>query len=156
MALAGMILGYTGIALIPVILIIAAIAIPNLFRAKKFANEAMAISSLQQLNSAMKKYSFLKGGYPEDLQALDSHLVDPIVHSSLTLGRTFGYEFVYHTTPDGPGGGENSGYAINANPVKPGATGSRYFYTDQTGIIRGDAASSATANSPPVYGSMNQ
>ena len=152
MAMAGLILGYTGIALIPVVLIIAAIAIPNFFRAKKFANEVMVMSSLQQLNSAMKKYSFVKNGYPQNLDALDSPLVDPVVHSSLTLGRTFGYQFDYRATEDGPGGGENSGYAINANPVKPGATGNRYFYTDQTGIIRGETDSPATANSPPVYG----
>ena len=152
MALAGLILGYMGVALIPVILIVAAIAIPNFLRAKKFANEAMVISSLQQLNTAMKKYSFVKGGYPEDLEALDSPLVDPIVHSSLGLGRTFGYEFVYHTTQDGPGGGQNSGYTINANPLHPGTAGSRYFFTDQTGIIREDPDSSATANSPPVNG----
>src|SRR5579864_5660355 len=80
MALAGLILGYFGIALIAVILIIAAIAIPNFVRnkgvidarAKAAGNEAAAILSLKEINLAMLKYSFTKDGYPEDLSVLDS------------------------------------------------------------------------------------
>jgi hypothetical protein len=49
MAIAGLVLGYVGLAVIPVILIIAAIAIPNLLRARIAANEAAAISSVQTL-----------------------------------------------------------------------------------------------------------
>src|SRR6204780_4478782 len=44
-AIAGLILGYVGLAIIPVILIIAAIAIPNLLRARIAANEASAVPS---------------------------------------------------------------------------------------------------------------
>src|SRR6202045_5499835 len=45
-ALAGLILGYSGLSFIP-ILIIAAIAIPNFMRAKVAANEASAVGSLR-------------------------------------------------------------------------------------------------------------
>ena len=44
MAIAGLVLGYLGIAVIPVTLIIAAIAIPNLLRARIAANEASTVS----------------------------------------------------------------------------------------------------------------
>src|SRR5437879_12596996 len=48
MAIAGLVLGYTGLAIIPV-LIIAAIAIPNLLRARMAANEASAVGSLRTI-----------------------------------------------------------------------------------------------------------
>ena len=51
LALTELLLGYTGVAAIP-LLIIAAIAIPNLLQARTAANEAAAISSLQSSNSA--------------------------------------------------------------------------------------------------------
>src|SRR5262249_32129647 len=43
MAIAGLVLGYLGIVAIPIILIVAAIAIPNLLRARQAANEASAV-----------------------------------------------------------------------------------------------------------------
>src|SRR5436853_444777 len=45
MALAGLIMGYISIVLIPVILIVATIAIPSLLRARQTANEAAAIAN---------------------------------------------------------------------------------------------------------------
>ena len=56
MSLAGMILGYVGIAFIPIILIIAAIAIPNLLRARMAANEASAVHSLRNIATAAVNY----------------------------------------------------------------------------------------------------
>lgn len=52
LALAGLILGYLGISFIP-ILIIAAIAIPNLLRARMAANEASAVGSLRSYSYAL-------------------------------------------------------------------------------------------------------
>ena len=57
MAIAGLVLGYFWIVIIPIFLIIAAIAIPNLLRARMAANEASAIASLRTLNSAEITYS---------------------------------------------------------------------------------------------------
>jgi predicted lipid-binding transport protein (Tim44 family) len=57
MALTGLILGYAGIAFIPMILIIAAIAIPNLLRAKIAANEASAVHWVRQINNAEITYN---------------------------------------------------------------------------------------------------
>jgi type II secretory pathway pseudopilin PulG len=56
MALAGLILGYMGVIAIP-ILIIAAIAIPNLLHAKIDANETAAVASLRTINAAQATYS---------------------------------------------------------------------------------------------------
>jgi competence protein ComGC len=57
LAIAGLVLGYVGIAAIPFILIIAAIAIPNLLRAKIAANEASAARSVRMIATAEKSYA---------------------------------------------------------------------------------------------------
>ncbi len=74
MALAGLILGYSGLSLIPIaiILIIAAIAIPNLLRARIAANEAAAASVIRTINGAELSYrhSFPSVGYTCSLASL--------------------------------------------------------------------------------------
>ena len=158
MALAGLILGYFGVALIAVILIIAAIAIPNFVRgkgvidarSKAAGNEAAAILSLKEINLAMLKYSFTKDGYPEDLSVLDSRSVDPLLHAALNAGRSYGYEFTYARTEPDDNGGRKAGYTIHADPAAAGTTGRRHFFTDQTRVIRAETDASATAESPPL------
>jgi len=51
-------LGYLGIIFIPIILIVAAIAIPNLLRARIAANEASAAASVRELVSAEISYHY--------------------------------------------------------------------------------------------------
>ena len=46
--------------------------------------------------------------------------------------------------------GNTLGYTITANPVTLGTTGQRGFFTNQTGVIRADATTAATASSTPV------
>ena len=55
---------------VAIILIIAAIAIPNLLRSKMAANEASAVGSLRTLNTACVSYSTSYGGYPDTLAKL--------------------------------------------------------------------------------------
>ncbi len=71
-ALAGLIMGYISLLAIPLILIIAAIAIPNLLRARMAANEAAALSSVRAVNTANVTYQMEKqGGFPEGLDDLE-------------------------------------------------------------------------------------
>ena len=55
---------------VAIILIIAAIAIPNLLRAKMAANEASAVGSIRTINTVSVEYSTTYGGYPTSLLAL--------------------------------------------------------------------------------------
>jgi type IV pilus assembly protein PilA len=72
MATAGLVLGYMGIAVIPVVLIVAAIAIPNLLRARIAANEASAVGSLRTIVTADLSYQeTYSNGYAPSLAALD-------------------------------------------------------------------------------------
>ena len=57
---------------VAIILIIAAIAIPNLLRSKMSANEASAVGSLRTLTTSAITYSTTYGGYPHALSNLRS------------------------------------------------------------------------------------
>ncbi len=147
---------------VAIILIIAAIAIPNLLRSRIAANEASAVGSLRTMNTAAVAYSSTYGnGFPPSLAAMgtktppsanatcdESQLVDNV----LTTGTKSGYTFTY--TPANPNAaaapgcaaaGDNS-YFISAVPQSVGQTGQRSFCTDQSGVIRFDATGAAPAN----------
>lgn len=145
MALAGLILGYTGVALIP-LLIVAAIAIPNLLRARMAANEATAVASLRVLNTAAVTHQADKGGFPSSLERLGA---EGLIDGVLASGRKSGYVFTY-VPGDKNGDGLLDEYTINADPIKPGNTGRRHFFTDATGIIRMETGRPANKDSPPL------
>jgi hypothetical protein len=156
MAMAGSILGYLGISIVP-ILIIAAIAIPNLLRARMAANEAGAVGSLRSYNYAMGAYAAKcpKIGFPKSLANLGVGRGDceraQLLDSSLGTNNPvkFGYQFQY-TPGEADNLGQITSFTITADPVTPGTTGMRYFYTDQTLEIHSNNSGPADARSPMV------
>src|SRR5260221_5058429 len=137
MALAGLALGYVGVAIIPFILIMTAIAIPNLLRAKMFANEASAVSTLYTLNAACAKYSATYARFPPSLASLGpaapsiapssdaADLIDLALTSGIKSGYVFDYAVYQCTDRDGKRMPQT--YSITAAPVTPSATGRQYF-----------------------------
>lgn len=155
LALTGLILGYLGVSVLPV-LIIAAIAIPNLLRARIAANEASAVGSLRTLNVAVVAYTSAYGHYPATLTALGpppggsrnengADLIDSVLGAGTKSGYTFAYQRV-----DRGAIGAGGGYVIHADPVQQGTTGERHFFTDQSGVIRVETGRPANAHSPPI------
>jgi type II secretory pathway pseudopilin PulG len=170
MAIVGLVLGYAGILFIPFILIIAAIAIPNLLRARQAANEASAAASIRTINTAALTYSATySNGFPPDLITLDgvdageatcdhAQLIDGVLAS----GMKSGYLFTYAPSSSGsespssqpkprdcttPGAAT---YEVRADPITRGSTGLRSFHSDQTGIIRFERNGPASADSPEL------
>ena len=139
---------------VAIILIIAAIAIPNLLRSKMAANEASAVGSMRTLNTAAVTYSTTYGGYPAGLTNLGpatpaTSTSADLVDSVLAGGTKSGYSFTWSAgSTDSSGNYLN--YAITAQPITPGTTGQRYFYTDQSGVIRANASGAATSSSTPI------
>ena len=133
---------------VAIILIIAAIAIPNLLRSKMAANEASAVGSLRSLNTACVTYSTTYGSYPAGLSNLGpgspaTSTTADLIDSVLASGTKSGYSFAY------AGGGTT--YTILATPVTVGTTGQRAFFTDQSGVIRANTTgASPTATDPPI------
>jgi type II secretory pathway pseudopilin PulG len=130
-------------------LIIAAIAIPNLLRSKMAANEASAVGSLRTINTSSVAYSTTYGNYPTKLTDLGpsttpSSTAADLIDSVLVTGSKTGYTFTYTaTTPF-------LQYTLTGAPTTAGVSGQRSFFTDQSGVIRADAAAAATVSSTPI------
>src|SRR5439155_11893181 len=87
-----LVLGYLGIVAIPFILIVAAIAIPNLLRAKIAANEASAASSIHALLAAEVSYSTQHQNEGFTCSLADLHSAG-LIDRSLFTGQKHGYAF---------------------------------------------------------------
>jgi type IV pilus assembly protein PilA len=143
---------------VAIILIIAAIAIPNLMRSKMAANEASAVASLRTYNTSIVAYQttyntdpstgFVQLGPSTTPSASGADLVDNLLGIAAPVKS--GYTFVY--TPDpAPASGVYSVYTIVATPVTYNVTGQRYFFTDQSGVIRQTTNGSVpTVTSTPI------
>jgi prepilin-type N-terminal cleavage/methylation domain-containing protein len=140
---------------VAIILIIAAIAIPNLLRSRMAANEASAVGSLRTINTAAVQYATTyQTGFPSalsDLQpaATATSTAADLIDSVLAAGVKSGYSFTY-TPGTADAAGNINTYTLEAVPVTIGATGQRGFFTDQSGVIRADADASADVNSTPI------
>lgn len=150
--------GFTLIELlivVAIILVIAAIAIPNLVRSKMSANEGSAVATLRTLNTAAISYLNSYSSYPPNLAALgpiaggaspsstSADLIDSLLGQDPATKS--GYTFIYVPT-----GSPVSSYTITATPVNIGTTGQRGFFTNQSGVIRGDNSGAATSASTPL------
>jgi prepilin-type N-terminal cleavage/methylation domain-containing protein len=140
---------------VAIILIIAAIAIPNLLRSKMAANEASAVATLRTLNTSAVAYSTTYSNYPPSLASMGpiasggtpssttADLVDSVLGKDPATKS--GYTFVYVGS-----GTPTSSYGITATPVNVGSTGQRGFFTNQSGVIRSDPSGAATSASTPL------
>ena len=135
---------------VAIILIIAAIAIPNLLRSRMAANEASAVGSLRTINTAEVTYSTtypsigfaaltsLGGTAPcTSASSTSSCLLDNVLSAGVKSGYTF-VTTAGATTPAVT-------YVSNASPSVPGQSGTRYFYSDQSGVIRYNGTTPATS-----------
>jgi type IV pilus assembly protein PilA len=144
-----------------IILVIAAVAIPNLIRSRISANEASAISSMRTIVTSEIVYSTTYTvGFSGDLPSLSdggtvANCVPPavpastsacLIDSTLASGQKSGYLFKY--VPIGSSG-SNSAYTLNADPLTSGS-GQRHFYTDATHVLRVNANTVASSSDPPL------
>jgi type IV pilus assembly protein PilA len=152
---------------VAIILIIAAIAIPNLLRAKMAANEASAVGSVRTINTGAVTFSSTYGaGYPPALSneggavgatvsCAGAQLIDASLSSavSATTAKS-GYYFTYLAGGTAVTVGTCTGhpsYTLVATPSVPGQTGQRLFFSDQSGVIRFTSdGSTPTVSSPAL------
>jgi type IV pilus assembly protein PilA len=144
---------------VAIILIIAAIAIPNLLRSRIAANQASAVGSLRTLNTAEITYS---STYNTGFTSALSYLAPPagaanptstaagMIDSILAGGTKSGYSFAYTPGASDATGRVNT-YAITATPIS-NSTGTNYYYTDQSGVIRQNSTTTAASTDSPLAG----
>ena len=126
---------------VAIIGIIAAIAVPNLLQSKAAANEVSAIGSLRTIVTAEITYSATvgSGAYAAALSDLSTQ---SLIDDSLGSGAKGGYDFVLIGTANT--------FTVTAQPTTPGTTGNRYFFSDDSGVIRATTGGAATVASPPL------
>ncbi len=117
--------------------LLAAIAIPNLLRARHNANEAAAIGALRTISTACESFRAAQTPptYPASLAALGA-AAPPYIDTNLSAGTKQGYNFVYAL-------GNANQYTCTGTPATAGVTGTRIFFVDETGVIRLNNAAGA-------------
>ena len=159
MATAGLVMGYGAFAIIPFVLIIAAIAIPNLLRARIAANESSTLAAVRTLNTAELSYGsqYPKVGFTCSLSALggsDSSAPTSdhakMIDDRLASGEKFGYRFELRNCVNSETEGHK--YQVVAYPRVGNQTGVRAFCSDESQVVKVDASGSAddclTSGSP--------
>jgi prepilin-type N-terminal cleavage/methylation domain-containing protein len=144
---------------VAIILIIAAIAIPNLLRARIAANESSAASIVRTLNTAEVSYvtAYPSTGYSLTMNLLGgtcTSTVPPtnaaaclIDNTLATTGNVTGKSgYLFNET--GTGGPPQGAYFITANPLAPGSSGVNAFCSVEDAVVRKDSTGTGATDGP--------
>lgn len=142
---------------VAIILIIAAIALPNLMIARMSANEASAVQSLRTIQSAETAYAttYPAVGFSATLAELNgssnslcsaTSAQACLIDNVLASGNKSGYVITW----TGDGFTPSVSYNINADPAVRGSSGRRSFFTNYPGVIRWNDTAPATVNDPTI------
>jgi prepilin-type N-terminal cleavage/methylation domain-containing protein len=141
---------------VAIILIIAAMAIPSLLRARISADEASAVASIKAINQAEIQYetSYPTIGFAPNLASLggaapcvpaqaNACLIDnSLATASPGNGSKSGYVFL--ATGQAPVNGTNTQYVVGGAPTSFNSTGVRNFCSTEDGVIRFNAGASGS------------
>ncbi len=140
---------------VAIILIIAAIAIPNLLRARMAANESSAVSSIRTINTSEVSYdtTYPTVGFAPNLVSLGGAVGVACVPSSTTAclldavlandGNPAGSGksgYLFTTGVGTVAGGVNVGYTVKGAPITINQTGIRAFCSEEDAVVRVDPA----------------
>jgi len=143
---------------VAIILVIAAMSVPNLIKSRLAANEASAVSALRTINTAQTTYSisYPNLGYSDNLAKLgaptagnpvgpnSAGLLDWVLGCANQPCLKSGYAFAIVN----PVGNPVSGYGITGTPITVGQTGVRGFCGSQLTIIRYDPNGATNCTTP--------
>lgn len=142
---------------VAIILVIVAIAIPNLIRARIAANQAAAVENCRTIATAEVNYYISYGaGFAPSLNALggpvggaptvtNAQLIDDV----LSTGNRSGYVFTYVPLSIDPSGAYQD-YSLNADPLGIGFSGNNHYFTDEPSVIHVNTTAPATVNDPAI------
>ena len=158
---------------VAIILIIAAIAIPNLLRARMAANESSAVASVRTINTAEVTYNstYPTIGFSASLKNLGGAIGTPCVPAPTTAclvdavlanngnpansGKS-GYNFA--TGAGTQAGTVYVGYTIVATPITVNQTGIRAFCAEEDAVVRVDPAGACSNSESGIltFSPLNQ
>jgi len=154
---------------VAIILIIAAIAIPNMLKARIAANQASAVSSMRTIVTSNSNFHGMFGGFSPTLTALggtsaacntvppppplitQACLIDAPLSAATTapLARS-GYFFTYTAVGALLPNGTALDYSVNGTPAVQSQTGDMHYFVDQGGVIRFESGIPAASTSAPI------
>jgi type IV pilus assembly protein PilA len=116
---------------VAIIALLAAIAIPNLLRARLTANEASAQATLRTISTAAETFAAANNGnFPDSIDNLTSvDATPPYLNEDYTDGPRQGYNYTFNST--------SAGYTAIALPTDCGSTGNRDFNITTGGVLIG-------------------
>ena len=122
---------------VAIIVLLAAIAIPNLLRARLNANEATAIAAMRTLSTAMESYRAAQSPptYPSALTNLNGS-TPPYIDDTLASTNKSGYTFTLS--------GSTNTFTVVGTPQAVNVTGSRSFFVDHSGVVRVGTSAAGT------------
>jgi len=143
---------------VAIILIIAAIAIPNLLRARIAANESSAASSVRRIATAEVAYNaaYPTVGYSPDLASLGGPSTGCMptsaqacmLDSSLSGGNKSGY--LLNAAGFSGSGGPNDAFVASSAPASFNLTGVRNFCIISDGMLRAQTGTAGGIPAPDV------
>ena len=135
--------GFTLIELmivVAIIVILVAVALPNLLRSRMQSNESGAISNLRTINAAEETFNSHTGLYTTSFEDLTG--AEPAYLNGAWDAPKSGYEFTLAGTEDC--------YEINADPVAMDKTGGKGFFTDCSCVIYYSVGGVASDSDTPI------
>ncbi len=128
---------------VAIIMILATFAVPYAVKQRIQANQASAVNDLRVLRDAMEAYRADHNRYPPsfDTNTMGTYLSNPKM--ALSPFERRGYRFTITTT------GTDRWHA-SAEPTSPRSGGTRYFFVDDSNLIRWNEGAAATATSEPL------
>lgn len=132
---------------VAIILILAAIAIPNFLRAKISANESATASSIHAINTAEIAYSSANPtiGYSASLAAIGP-TGGQYIDNQLASGTKSGYVYTYVQGPGVPA----TTYTLNVDPLTRGVTGQRSFFSSEVNVTHVNNTAAAAVTDPAL------
>ena len=152
---------------VAIILIIAAIAIPNLLRARMAANESSAVASIRTITTAEVTYqtAYPTVGYSADLKSLggalgaacapnstSACLIDSVLANNGNPAGSGKSGYSFAAAGGTQAGGVYVGYAALATPLTINQTGIRAFCAEEDAVIRVDPAGKCSATESGILG----
>jgi len=156
LAIAGLIMGYLGIAFTLLSIVVNVMNFRTAFRQDVPANESAAIETMKHYSEAMKAYAAKcpEQGFPSSLTRLGPGNGDcnhaGLVDMKLAAAQPVKLGYTYKYTPGVLGGNKVTVFALVASPVASGITGNRFFFLDEEGVLRQSNSQIVGPNSEPV------